>query len=139
MGEKISPSVRQKVAERAEFQCEYCLTPQKLSGAQMHVEHYLPRSQGGTSNLENLCYACAWCNSYKGDKTSAFDSLTGKNIRIFNPRTQIWREHFQWSQDEIQVIGITDVGRATVEALKMNNPFILPSRRFWVQAGWKAK
>ncbi len=105
----------------------------------MHVEHYLPRSQGGTSNLENLCYACAWCNSYKGDKTSAFDSLTGKNIRIFNPRTQIWREHFQWSQDEIQVIGITDVGRATVEALKMNNPFILPSRRFWVQAGWKAK
>jgi len=109
-----------------------------LSGAQMHVEHYVPRSAGGKSDLDNLCYACAWCNSFKGDKTHALDPLTRLEVFIFNPRLQRWIEHFEWSQDGTQVIGITDIGRATVEALKMNNPFILPSRRFWVQAGWKA-
>ena len=34
------------------------------------------------------------------------------------------------------IIGLTAIGRATVETLKMNNEFIVPARRHWVEAGW---
>ena len=34
------------------------------------------------------------------------------------------------------IVGLTAIGRATVEALKMNNEFIVPARRHWVEAGW---
>ncbi len=37
----------------------------------MHVEHIWPRSRGGALTLDNLCFACAWCNSYKGTQTHA--------------------------------------------------------------------
>jgi hypothetical protein len=36
----------------------------------------------------------------------------------------------------VYIIGLTVIGRATVETLKMNNEFIVPARRHWVEAGW---
>jgi hypothetical protein len=57
-------------------------------------------------------------------------------ILLFNPRHQIWVDHFQWSDDGTQVIGKTAVGRATVVALQLNNPVMLTTRRMWVQVGW---
>jgi hypothetical protein len=35
-----------------------------------------------------------------------------------------------------QIMGLTACGRATVEALGMNNPRIVRARRLWVAAGW---
>ena len=37
---------------------------------------------------------------------------------------------------ETQISGITSVGRATIEALQMNNEYVVEARRFWVFAGW---
>ena len=34
------------------------------------------------------------------------------------------------------IIGLTVIGRTTIETLKMNNEFIVPARRHWVEAGW---
>lgn len=34
---------------------------------------------------------------------------------------QLWRDHFCWSEDGAEIIGVTPVGRATVVALNMNN------------------
>jgi len=61
----ISKKLRQQIHEAAGYRCAYCLTSQKISGAQMHVEHIVPSSQGGASDETNLCLACAWCNSFK--------------------------------------------------------------------------
>jgi hypothetical protein len=55
---------------------------------------------------------------------------------LFNPRRQLWREHFVWSGDGTQIIGLTACGRATVLALKMNNDDIVAARRLWVSVGW---
>ena len=55
---------------------------------------------------------------------------------LFNPRTQMWTEHFAWSPDGTLIIGLTPLGRATVVALRLNNEFIVVARRFWVEAGW---
>jgi hypothetical protein len=34
------------------------------------------------------------------------------------------------------IIGQTPVGRATVVALRLNNEYVVPSRRVWIAAGW---
>ena len=48
---------------------------------------------------------------------------------MYNPRLQIWSEHFQWSDDFTQVIGKTPFGRATVEALRLNRAGVVNLRR----------
>lgn len=132
----ISATLRQRVAEAARHRCGYCLTAQKISGAQMHIEHIIPLALGGASDETNLWLACAWCNSYKGMQVQAADPQTGEQVLLFNPRTQSWPEHFRWSDDGGEIIGITPMGRATVIALRLNNEFIVPARRQWIMAGW---
>lgn len=132
----IPKALRDKIAAEARFRCGYCLTEQRVSGAQMHVEHIIPEARGGTSEESNLWLSCAWCNSFKGAQTEAVDPQTGQSVALFNPRTQNWVEHFTWSDDGLRIIGLTLTGRATIEALKMNNEYIVPARRLWVLAGW---
>ena len=102
----------------------------------MHVEHIIPLAAGGTSDEDNLWLACSVCNNYKGTQTHALDPETEEQVPLFNPRTQPWTEHFAWSDDGIETIGLTSTGRATVEALKLNQPFMRRARRRWVIANW---
>ena len=132
----LSAKLRQQVAERAQNCCEYCQTAQQISGAQMHMEHILPQAKGGKATLDNLCLACAWCNSFKGTQTTAVDPQTRAIVPLFNPRQDGWAQHFAWSAAGTHLLGLTAVGRATIAALQMNNEFIVPARRQWVSAGW---
>ncbi len=132
----ISKKLRKQISEVAGYRCGYCLTDQKISGAQMHLEHIIPRSQGGLSDETNLWLACAWCNSFKGVRTEAVDPLTKQRVPLFNPIIQDWFTHFNWSDDGLTIIGLTKIGRATVLALRLNNEYIVPARRHWVLAGW---
>jgi len=102
----------------------------------MHIEHIVPIALGGASDEDNLWLACAWCNSFKGAQECGFDSQTGETVSLFNPRIQLWRDHFRWSADGVEIIGLTPIGRATVIALQMNNEFIVAARRQWAVAGW---
>ena len=102
----------------------------------MHIEHIIPISQEGSSNISNLCYSCAWCNSFKWAKVKGVDFETEKEVPLFNPRTQHWQQHFKWNDEGAYIIGLTAIGRATVETLKMNNDFIVAARRHWIEAGW---
>lgn len=133
----IPRSLRCKIAITAHHRCGYCQTEQRISGAQMHVDHIIPLARGGASDESNLWLACAWCNSFKGDAIQAVDPETGQLVPLFNPRAQRWAEHFSWSDHFTQIIGLTPTGRATVQALQMNNEFIVIARRYWVQAGWR--
>ncbi len=56
----IPEKLRCRVSAAARHRCGYCLTDQKTSGGQMHIEHIIPLSKGGTSDMSNLCLACAW-------------------------------------------------------------------------------
>lgn len=102
----------------------------------MTFDHIQPRSKGGGTSFENVCLACQTCNEYKSDRTEAEDPLTGEHCSLFNPRTQPWLEHFTWSLDTTRVEGITAIGRATVAALRMNNPIIVAARYRWAVNGW---
>lgn len=118
--ERVSRSLRRRVRERANGLCEYCQAPANFAGASFHCEHISPRKIGGKSTLDNLAWACPWCNSAKHDKTHARDPQTGQRVPLFNPRLKRWHRHFMWYENFLSIIGRTRVGRATVETLKMN-------------------
>ena len=133
----VPKELAQKVRNSAQNRCGYCLSPQRLVMARLEIEHIIPIAKGGTNDETNLWLACPLCNNHKSDKTSATDPKTGQPAPLFNPRTQAWTEHFRWSQEGIKVIGLTAIGRATVNALKLDSDTdALEVRRYWVAAGW---
>ena len=109
-----------RVEARASGRCEYCGMHQALQGATFHVEHVVPRSRGGGSDLANLAWCCPSCNLRKSDRTQAIDPISGSAVLLFNPRQATWAEHFRW--DGYEIVGQTSVGRTTVAALDLNHP-----------------
>ncbi len=45
-------------------------------------------------------------------------------------------EHFGWAEGGLLIIGQTATGRATVAALRMNDPEHVNGRRIWIRAGY---
>ncbi len=132
----ISETLREKIRIQAGDQCGYCRSLQKYVLGLLEIEHIIPKAKGGTDDEDNLWLACRLCNGYKGIQTDALDPVTGRRVKLFNPRKQEWSEHFKWSEDGIQVIGSTACGRSTVIALQLNNIVSVTVRQQWVLAGW---
>lgn len=83
--------------------------------------------------MENLVWACPWCN---GAKHAATSSRTAKgSVTIFNPRRQRWSGHFRWSDDFLTIEGKTPAGRATVRLLKLNAPKMQRIRQLLFELG----
>jgi hypothetical protein len=132
----ISAALRQQVEERARHCCEYCQTQELIIGMPLEVEHIILVVAGGKTHAVNLCLACPRCNRYKGTQTELDDTITGEKIPLFNPRQQQWHEHFMWQSEGLLLVGLTPTGRATINALQLNNRFILRSRQLWIAQGW---
>jgi hypothetical protein len=137
MNRYISSDLAQRIRNTAGNRCGYCLSPQRLVMARLEIEHLVPLAKGGTSEEQNLWLACPLCNGHKSDKIGAIDPESGNLEPLFNPRTQAWSDHFRWSNDGTQIIGLTSTGRATVTALRLDSdPDALEVHRYWVEAGW---
>lgn len=132
---KISKGLDAKIRKQAKNRCGYCLAPQKLLSYKLEIEHIFPKGKGGSDKEENLWLACRQCNLSKGTKTDGFDSITSKRSKLFNPREQVWSEHFVWSDDKTLIIGKTPSGRAAVSALLLNNDWHRIAREFWKLTG----
>jgi hypothetical protein len=87
----------------------------------LEIEHIIPHARGGSDDEANLWLSCSLCDRYKGSQTMGIDPINDVQVELFNPRTQAWRAHFHWSQNGTMILGTTPVGRATVEALRLNN------------------
>jgi hypothetical protein len=132
----ISDELRERVRFQAGNRCGYCQSAQRYVMGQLEVEHIIPTALGGTDDEQNLWLACRLCNSFKGTQTHGLDPLTGRAVRLFNPRRQKWKLHFAWNEDGTLVVGLTACGRATVTALQLNNIYAVVVRREWVSVGW---
>ncbi|HEX8399282.1 MAG TPA: HNH endonuclease signature motif containing protein [Pyrinomonadaceae bacterium] len=133
---KIKKDLEQKIRIQAKNRCGYCLNPQELMPYKLEIEHILPKALGGTSDEENLWLACRECNSHKAKKIKAVDPLTNKTVKLFNPRRQRWKQHFEFSQDGEEIIGKTPCGRATIKSLKINSIWQKTARLAWIEVGW---
>lgn len=79
----------------------------------------IAKKHGGPTSLDNLAWACSYCNRFKGSDLASVDPISQKVVLLFNPRTQKWKRHFRRNGDFIE--GITLSGRATVALLHMND------------------
>lgn len=141
----ISSSLRRRVIQRAGERCEYC----QIFGWPLTVDHVTPRSPrlrspGGEADpthdldhTDNLAAACALCNRAKWNVTRCADPYTDLVQPLFNPRNQTWTDHFGWARDYTMVVGLTPIGRATLEQLQLNREAYLRQRRILRRdAGW---
>ncbi len=84
------------------------------------MEHLIPLAAGGPSTVENLALACFACNRRKWDRRTGIDPDAGVEHPLFNPRVDRWNDHFAWSADGLEIVGMTSLGRATVSTLDLN-------------------
>ena len=94
-----------------------------------HVEHIVSKQHGGTDDPSGLALACDRCNAYKGPNLTSVDPDTRTLAALFNPRRDVWSDHFVVRGGEI--LGLTPTGRATVRLLNRNAPRRVELRKEW--------
>lgn len=133
---KIDAVTRQFVLTRAKGLCEYCHAPVHLFDETWHVDHIIPLSYNGVNDETNLCCACVRCNANKRKHLTGIDPETSVELSLFNPRNQIWFDHFFWNEENILIIAQTPIGRATLSRLQLNRLTSVKARPFWLRMGW---
>ena len=119
MTSSIPARLRRLVIERAGEHCEYCLLHQSDAALFDHeVDHIIAEKHTGQTVDDNLAFACFDCNRYKGSDIASIDPDTGKVTLLFNPRQQVWTDHF--ALEGPLIIPLTPEGRITVQLLRLN-------------------
>src|SRR4051812_39538867 len=106
MSSDVSDALRRFLADRAFHVCEYCLVHETDCYLGCEADHVLSVKHGGLTIPENLAYACFHCNRHKGTDLGSISRITGSLVRFYNPRLDIWKEHFYF--DEAVIKAITD-------------------------------
>lgn len=129
------------VAARAQHICEYCHAPEVVFNFPFEVEHIFPLSRGGDNNENNLALSCRSCNLYKSDSVSGYYELAENELtrfidtRLFNPRKDVWTEHFTLNRKTGEITHLTAVGQATISRLRINSNAQLTARISWAKLG----
>jgi hypothetical protein len=131
----VPAALRKLVAERANGLCEYCLIHDRDTFFGCEMEHVIAEKHGGETTAENLAYACVFCNRRKGSDIASLASNSGPLTRLFNPRTDLWKEHFRFAEDDVTILSRTDIGAATLNLLELNHPDRILERQVLRAAG----
>ena len=134
MARWISAELRQTVANRAKQLCEYCLVAEADTFYGCEVDHIISLKHDGSTEPNNLAYACVLCNRAKGSDVGSI-TTSGEFTRFFNPRTDHWPEHFRL--DGATIRPLTAIGEVTARIFGFNNSARLHEReemiRFSIQ------
>ncbi len=123
----IPTALRNSVYKRADGRCEYCRISEAVSFAKHQIDHIIAEKHGGQTVEENMALSCALCNKYKGSDLTSIDGKTGAIVPLFNPRKDVWSEHFKIENETF--IGLTLNARATIQLLQINNSVRIEERR----------
>ena len=118
MSSHVSAALRRLVAARANYRCEYCLIHEENTFFGCEVDHVISLKHGGATAEDNLAYACMVCNRRKGSDLGSVLRRTGELVRFFNPRTDVWENHFKL--DGARIRPLTEVGEVTARILVFN-------------------
>src|SRR5438477_10335087 len=105
---------RETLRRRFEFRCGYCGVSERDVGAELTVDHFQPRSQGGQHEPENWVYCCHACNEFKGNWWQP-DSPN----RILHPSHDESAAHFV-KQEDGTLRALTETGLFHIERLHLN-------------------
>ena len=81
------------------------------------VDHIISVKHGGGNEPSNLAYACLACNRAKGSDLGSIAS-SGELVSFYNPRTDLWPEHFML--EGTQINPLTEIGEVTASIFKFN-------------------
>lgn len=118
MSRYIADSMRQAVAERADYRCEYCQIHRDDAFYSFQIDHIISLKHGGETFLDNLALSCLPCNLNKSSDIGTILLPRKIFIRLFNPRIDPWGEHF--SIESGKIYPKSSIGEATIKVLKMN-------------------
>lgn len=128
----ISAALRRLVCDRANHACEYCLIPEIAVFLSHEIDHVIAEKHGGKTDENNLALACMICNKSKGSDIASIDPVSEEIVRLYQPRRDHWRDHFQL--DDGEIVPLTAIARATVHLLQINRPERIEERRLFLQA-----
>ena len=82
--ERIPLNLRRSVIERDGLHCVYC--DEDLTDKEIHLDHVIPESKGGTTSYNNLQVTCRKCNLSKGILTEDefMSKLRHRALNILN-------------------------------------------------------
>lgn len=107
--------------------CAYCLWHARLSPDEHQIDHFRPRSRGGTHKYANLRFSCGSCNRRKGHWLPSGQHRRGE--RILDPCAEWdYGDHLVERQDH-HLDALTAEGRFHLERLRLNRSNLVEQRR----------
>ena len=133
MSRYISDDLRHLVASRADYLCEYCLIHEDVTFFGCQVDHIISLKHGGSTESNNLAYACTFCNRRKGSDIASIEAETGNLVGLYNPRVDKWADHFRLNGKILEPL--TGIGEATARILGFNSADRILEREALISAG----
>ena len=116
----IPAEMRRTVRQRAGNRCEYCGIPEDDTEYGCEVDHIISEKHLGRTEPDNLALSCFFCNRNKGSDLGSIRSSDDSTfVRFFNPRTDIWSDHFEYAADQ-RILPKTEIGLVTARILGFN-------------------
>ena len=129
----MTGDLARRVRRRARYRCEYCRLPQSDARFRHQIDHIIAEQHLGGDEPSNLALACIHCNLHKGPNLSGLDPATRELTRLYDPRKDRWREHFAWQGAVL--VGLTAVGRTTIQVLAINDRDMVEARETLIAEG----
>lgn len=123
----MSHPLFEAVRQRYRRSCGYCGVTETTAGGELTLDHYRPRSAGGSDDFDNLVYACIKCNQYKSDYwPDDVDLAQGR--RLLHPGFDDASLHL--IEDEVtgRLHGLTPTGSFHITVLRLNRPQLVAHR-----------
>lgn len=118
----MRPQEREALRRRFGFRCGYCSVSETDAGAELTVDHYQPRSQGGSDDPDNWVYSCHACNEFKADWWQP-----ASRHRVLHPERDERARHLSEGDDGM-LRPLTDTGAFHIERLRLNRDQLVAFR-----------
>jgi len=134
MTRKLTEALAHDAFERAGGICEYCRISIEDTYLGGEIDHILSLKHGGETQPSNLALACQPCNRRKGTDLGSISAASGILIRFFNPRTDLWSEHFRVNENAA-IEPLSEIGDVTARILRFNDLDRLIERKGLIEIG----
>lgn len=115
----IPEKIRNQAWLRASGCCEYCLLHYESAFFTHEIDHIISLKHKGKNILINFALACYYCNRNKG--TDIGSIYKDEFIRFFNPRKDIWHEHFELDKPTATIHALSPIGEVTATIFGFNH------------------